>query len=359
MKNISIVLGFCKDATKVRSIRGSTRNYATKASVVDGSSKVLVTGSLGQIGTELIPVLRKKYGQNNVIATDVRKAPQDFAPFQYLDVLDANSLSRLVVEHRIDLLIHNTGILSAAGERNPKLAMDINVLGVQNALEVARQHNLKVFIPSSIAAFGLSSPKVKTPDLTIMRPSTIYGVTKVYAELLGEYYFSKYGVDFRSIRYPGVISNKALPGGGTTDYAVEIFYEALKTGEYNCFLSADSELPMMYMPDCIKSTIDLIEAPAKDLQSRTYNVTAFSFTPAQLAKSIQKFIPKFTISYKPDFRQAIADSWPKSLDDSGAKKDWKWKPDFDLDAMTKDMLIQLRAKLQSENPKATLQSLKL
>eukprot|EP01114_Cavostelium_apophysatum_P016751 TRINITY_DN4826_c0_g1_i2.p1 TRINITY_DN4826_c0_g1~~TRINITY_DN4826_c0_g1_i2.p1 ORF type:complete len:228 (-),score=45.60 TRINITY_DN4826_c0_g1_i2:50-733(-) len=224
-------------------------------------------------------------------------------------------------------------------------------------MEAARWHNLRIFAPSSIAAFGPSTPKDNTPNLTYMKPTTIYGVTKVYLELLGQYYCDKFGVDFRSLRYPGIISAETLPGGGTTDYAVEIYYEALKHGRYTCFLSKDTELPMMYMPDCLKATQVLLEADAKTLTDRVYNVTGMSFTPTQLAASIKKFIPNFEIEYRPDFRQKIADSWPRSLDDSLARKDWNWNPDFDLDAMTRDMLIRLSSKLKQTNPGITLQKL--
>jgi len=269
--------------------------------------------------------------------------------------MDADAISKVVVEYNINWLVHNSSILSAAGEKNPLMALDINVKGLQNCLEVARKYDLRIFVPSSIAAFGPTTPKDKTPDLTIMRPSTVYGITKVHTELLGEYYYTKYGVDFRSLRYPGILSSETLPGGGTTDYAVEIFYEALKKGSYTCFLGPDSELPMMHMPDCLKATQMLLEAPQHQLTQRTYNVSGISFTPAQLAQNIKKYLPNFTITYAPDFRQKIADSWPRSLDDSKARKDWNWQPDYDADGITRDMLIKLRAKLS--DPKIPLQPL--
>jgi threonine 3-dehydrogenase len=323
---------------------GSSRTYAVEKK----HPKVLITGALGQIGTELVPLLRQQYGAENVVASDVRKATGpvgDGGPFAYLDILNMADLERLVVEHKVDWLIHNASILSAAGERNPQLALEINVKGLTNALEAAKRHNLRIFAPSSIAAFGPSTPRDATPDLTIMRPTTVYGVSKLYAELLGDYYHRRWDVDFRSLRYPGVLSSVAPPGGGTTDYAVDIFYWALQKGEFKSFLNKDSALPMMYMPDCLKATTMLLEAPTEALKQRTYNVTAISFTPEELAEAIKKRIPHFRITYEPDFRQAIADSWPKSLDDSMARKDWGWTHDFDLDAMVDDMLAKLRIKL--------------
>jgi len=309
------------------------------------------------------PNFEKKYGDQNVIASDIVKATKDFrklGPFVHLDVTDLKEYMRVVVDHDIDWVIHNSSVLSASGERNPQWALDLNVKGVQNAMEVAQKHQLRIFVPSSIAAFGTSTPKVSTPNLTIQRPSTIYGVTKVYLELLGSYYTTKYNVDFRSLRYPGIISSETLPGGGTTDYAVEIYYEALKKGEFSCFLSEDSELPMMYMPDCLKATIKLLEAPASTLSERVYNVSGVSFTPKQIADSIKKYMKDFQIKYNPDpLRQGIANSWPRSLDDSLARKDWGWKHDFDLDAMTRDMLTKLSKRLQTENPNLKLREFRL
>jgi len=316
----------------------------------DNAPRIMITGCLGQIGSDLVSVLRAKYGSENVIATDIKKPSKASflrdGPFLYADVLDYSSLSQIVVEHRIDWLIHNSSILSATGELHPQLALDVNVKGIQNALELARNHNLRILAPSSIAAFGPSTPKEMTPDSTIMRPSTVYGLTKVHLELLGEYYFNRYGVDFRSLRYPGVISSEALPGGGTTDYAVDIFYYALRNKPYECFLSEHTKLPMLYMPDTIRATIELLEAPSAALSQRVYNVNGISFTPEEIYKSIQQSITDFKISYKPDFRQRIADSWPHSLDDSAARKDWGWKPEYDLDRITKDMIDKLRKKVK-------------
>ncbi|MFX1254454.1 MAG: NAD-dependent epimerase/dehydratase family protein [Promethearchaeota archaeon] len=311
--------------------------------------RILVTGSYGQIGTELIGALRKKYGGENVIATGRKKPPatlREDGPYYRSDVLDTNQLHSQLVDLDIDIIIHNASVLSATGEQNPQLAYRTNVEGSYNVLEAARILNLdQVLIPSSIAAFGPSTPKENTPNDVIMRPTTMYGVTKVFIELLGEYYTLRYDLDFRSLRYPGIISSEALPGGGTTDYAVEIFYEALKNKRYTCFLAKDARLPMMYMPDCIKSTIDLIEADKSKLVHRSFNVTAMSFNPEEIANEIKKHISEFEIDYKPDFRQKIAESWPSSLDDSVARKEWGWKPNYDLAAMTKDMLEKLSKKL--------------
>ncbi|MFX0091520.1 MAG: NAD-dependent epimerase/dehydratase family protein [Candidatus Hodarchaeota archaeon] len=311
--------------------------------------RILVTGSYGQIGTELIGALRKKYGGENVIATGRKKPPailRKDGPYYQLDVLDTNQLHAILVDNEIDIVIHNASVLSATGEKNPQLAYKTNVEGAYNVLEAVRILKLdQVMIPSSIAAFGPSTPKENTPNDVIMRPTTMYGVTKVFIELLGEYYTLRYDLDFRSLRYPGIISSEALPGGGTTDYAVEIFYEALKNKKYTCFLAKDAALPMMYMPDCIKSTIDLIEADSSKFVHRSFNVTAMSFTPEDIANEIKKHIPDFKIDYKPDFRQQIAESWPRSLDDSVAKEEWGWKPDYDLAAMTKDMLEKLSKRL--------------
>jgi threonine 3-dehydrogenase len=307
--------------------------------------RILVTGSYGQIGTELVGALRKKYGGENVIATGRKKPPKilnENGPYYHLDILDTTEIHSLLVNYDIDIVIHNASVLSAVGEKNPQLAYKTNVEGAYNILEAVRSLNLdQVMIPSSIAAFGPSTPKDNTPNDVIMRPTTMYGVTKVFIELLGEYYTKRFGTDFRSLRYPGIISSEALPGGGTTDYAVEIFYEALKHKKYKCFLAEDAELPMMYMPDCLKSTIDLIEADANKLVHRSFNVTAMSFTPAEIAAEIQKHIPEFEITYELDFRQKIAESWPRSIDDSAARREWSWKPDYDLAAMVKDMLEKL------------------
>jgi nucleoside-diphosphate-sugar epimerase len=252
----------------------------------------------------------------------------------------------MLVDYDIDIIIHNASVLSATGERNPQLAYRTNVEGSYNILEAVRILNLdQALVPSSIAAFGPSTPQDNTPNDVIMRPTTMYGVTKVFVELLGEYYAKRYDLDFRSLRYPGVISSETLPGGGTTDYAVEIFYEALKNKKYTSFLAKDTMLPMMYMPDCLKCTVDLMEADASKLVHRSYNITAMSFTPKDIANEIKKHIPEFEIDYEPDFRQQIAETWPRSIDDSVAREEWGWKPEYDLASMTKDMLEKLSKKL--------------
>ncbi len=308
-------------------------------------TRFLVTGSYGQIGTELVGALRKKYGGKNVIATGRKKPPEILTkdgPYLHLDILDPNHIHSMLVDNDIDIIIHNASVLSGVGEKNPQLAYRTNVEGGYNILEAARILKLdQVMIPSSIAAFGPSTPRENTPNDVIMRPTSAYGVTKVFIELWGEYYTKRFGVDFRSLRYPGIISSEALPGGGTTDYAVEIFYEALKNKKYTSFLDKGTYLPMMYMPDCIKCTIDLIEAEESKLKHRSFNITAMSFAPEEIAAEIKKHIPEFEMSYEPDFRQAIAETWPASLDDSVATEEWDWKPDYDLAAMTKDMLDKL------------------
>ncbi|MHA1305566.1 MAG: NAD-dependent epimerase/dehydratase family protein [Candidatus Heimdallarchaeaceae archaeon] len=309
------------------------------------TKKILVTGSYGQIGQVLVPALMDKYGKENIVATGRRKIPSHFKEkdvhYHRLDVRDISRLLTLLVEHDIDILIHNASVLSATGEKNPQLAHSINFEGFYNALEATRQLNLEqLFAPSSIAAFGPTTPRVNTPNDVITRPTTIYGISKVYIELMGEYYHQKYDIDFRSLRYPGVISPEE-PGGGTTDWAIWIFWEALRNKKYTCFLKADTALPMMYMPDCIKSTIDMIEADNSKLQHRSFNVTAFSLAPKDLVEPIREYVPEFDISYEPDFRQQIAESWPESIDDSVAREEWGWKPDYDIPAMTKDMIEKI------------------
>lgn len=316
--------------------------------------KVLVTGAVGQVGQEFVPYLRKIFGDDNVIATDVRSPPTDLyeaGPFQYIDVLEKTQMSRLVVEENVKTIVHLAAVLSATGEQHPHLALSINNEGTQNIFELARVNNIKVFCPSTIAVFGPTTPKMDTPDDVVMRPTTMYGVTKVHTELLGEYYNRKFGLDFRSLRYPGVISSKSLPGGGTTDYAVEIYHEAIANGKYTCFLEPDTALPMIFMPDLLKASVDLMQADESKLTRRVYNLGSMSFTPDLLQKAIKKHIPDFEMSYDVDFRQEIANTWPKKIDDSNATKDWDWKPDYDVDRMTEEMLSDLREQAANKEKK--------
>jgi nucleoside-diphosphate-sugar epimerase len=313
--------------------------------------KILITGALGQIGTELTAYLRRHYGSENVIASDVSKRGDDSffeaGPFEVLNVVDAKGVAEICKKYGVNQIIHLAAILSANAERNPQLAYDINMNGTYNILEVAREQRIAVFTPSSIAAFGASTPAENTPQDTIQRPSTMYGVTKVAGELLCDYYFRKFGVDTRGVRFPGIISYAALPGGGTTDYAVHIYYEALKNKKYASFIGAGTYLDMMYMPDTLKAIHDLMEANPDKLEHRNaFNVTAMSIDPEMLAAEIKKHIPEFQLSYDVDpVRQAIANSWPNSLDDSVARKEWGWNPKYDLASMTKDMLEKLTIKL--------------
>ena len=312
--------------------------------------KILVIGAAGQIGSELVPELRKKYGNDNVIATGRKTSlPNEIknnGPVIYLDALEKNLLSKVLFEYEIDTIFHMASILSAVGEKVPQAAWNININGLINVLDASRAYGIKNLIwPSSIAAFGPTTPKENTPNTTILEPTTMYGITKVTGELLCEYYYHKYNLDVRSIRLPGIISSETLPGGGTTDYAVEIFYEAIKHKKYTCFLREDTVLPMMYMPDCNKALIDLLEADNSKLRRRVYNITGMSFSAGEIANEIKKHIPEFMINYEPDFRQEIADSWPQTIDDSLARKEWDWDPTFNLASMTKDMIEKLSKRL--------------
>ena len=309
--------------------------------------KILVTGATGQIGSELTLELRKKYGGDNVVAVGHSKKPSDklfeSGPFESVDAGQRKSVEEIVEKYDVDTVYHLAAILSATGEQNPQLAWKVNMESLYNVLEIARERGLfRVFWPSSIAAFGPSAPRVHTPQETVLIPGTMYGVTKVAGELLCNYYFLKFGVDVRSVRYPGIISTEVLPGGGTTDYAVAIFYEGIKNKRYTCFVREDTILPMMYMPDCIKATVDLMEADLYRVKRHDgYNVAGTSFSAGELATEIKKYIPEFRCDYKPDFRQKIADSWPMSIDDSIARRDWGWKPTYDLASMTRDMVEKL------------------
>ncbi|MDR1739227.1 MAG: NAD-dependent epimerase/dehydratase family protein [Bacteroidales bacterium] len=306
--------------------------------------KILITGAGGQIGSELTCALRKIYGAENILATDLSpKAEEKIAtkgPFEILDVMQVEGITNLVQKFKPDAIFHLAAILSAVGEKNPNLAWNINTQGSINVYDVARDNGVqRIFAPSSMAVFGPTTPRDNTPQDTVLQPTTVYGMTKVIDELIGKYYISRHGMDIRGVRYPGIISNATLPGGGTTDYAVQIYYDAVKFGKYECFLKEDTMLPMMYMPDCLKGTLDLFHAAKERLVHNTdFNMSAFSVTPADVAASIRKYMPAFEITYKPDFRQDIADSWPRSIDDSAARAEWDWQPAFDLDAMTQDML---------------------
>ena len=313
--------------------------------------KILVTGGLGQIGTELIMTLRGVYGNENVIASSIEPDCPDFiretGVYESVDVLDAKKLGEVCRKHDINQIVHLAAILSAVGESKPQLAYDINMNGLFNVLEVARETGSGVFTPSSIAAFGPSTPKDMTPQDTVQRPTTMYGVTKVAGELLCDYYHQRYGVDTRGVRFPGLISYKALPGGGTTDYAVHICYEAIKNRKYTSYIAQGTKMDMMYMPDAIKSILDLMEAdPSKLIHRNAFNIAAMSFAPEDLAVEIMKHIPDFRLDYAVDpVRQEIADSWPNSLDDSAARAEWGWKPEYDIAKMTADMLEKLAEKL--------------
>lgn len=312
-------------------------------------TKILITGALGQIGSELCAALKEKYGQENVITSDIAndRAKPEHQPFEQLNVLDKDNLKQIIKKHDISVIYHLAAILSAVGEKNPGLCWDVNMNGLYNIIEVARELKLKQIVcPSSIAVFGPETPAVNTPQETVLLPKTMYGLTKVAGELVCDYYVDKFGLDIRGLRYPGLISHKTLPGGGTTDYAVEIFYEAIKNKHYTCFLSKDTILPMMYMPDAIRGTIALAEADYDKLKNHSnFNFAGISFSCEELAAEIKKHIPEFTIEYKPDFRQNIADTWPKSIDDQPAQEQWGWKPDYGLSEMVEDMLKNLRAKL--------------
>jgi nucleoside-diphosphate-sugar epimerase len=309
--------------------------------------KILVIGASGQIGVELTLALRKIYGNANVIASDLREENEllkGTGPYVNLDVMKREMLHVQVIRQGITQVYLLAAILSATGEKNPYLAWNLNMQGLLNVLEIAKQEKLhKIYWPSSIAVFGPTSPKKNCPQQTIIEPTTVYGISKYAGEFWCNYYYHRFNVDVRSLRYPGLISYKSPPGGGTTDYAVEIFYEALEQNKYECFLKEDTYLPMMYMPDAIRATIELMEADAKKLSVRTsYNVSSMSFSPNEIAAEIKKHIPGFSISYKPDYRQEIAESWPQSIDDSVARNDWGWKEEYDLASMTRDMLENLK-----------------
>lgn len=311
--------------------------------------KILVTGAVGQIGSELTMVLRGKYGNENIIATGHKTKPDkillESGPFHFIDCAHINTVAEVVKKYKVGTIYHLAALLSAVAEENPQLAWSVNMIGLYNVLEVAREYKCRVFTPSSIGVFGPTTPLNDTPQDTIQRPNTMYGVTKVAGELLCDYYFKRFGVDTRGARYPGVISYKTLPGGGTTDYAVEIYYEAIRHKKYTCYLKKGTYLDMMYMPDTLKAAIDLMEANPDKLKHRNaFNVAAMSFAPEDIAAAIKKIIPEFTMDYKIDpLRQSIADSWPNNMDDSAAREEWGWQPEYNLESMTKDMIEKLSA----------------
>lgn len=317
------------------------------ATLFMSKEKILVIGASGQIGVELTLALRKIYGAGNVIASDLREQNELLAgtgPYVSLDVMNKEMLHVQVIRQNVTQIYLLAAILSATGEKNPNLAWHLNMQGLLNVLDIAKEEKLsKVYWPSSIAVFGPTSPKQNCPQQTIIEPTTVYGISKYAGEFWCNYFFNKYGVDVRSLRYPGLISYKSAPGGGTTDYAIEIFHEAISDAHYDCFLEEDTYLPMMYMPDAIRATIELMEAPSEKIKTRTsYNIAAMSFSPQEIAAEIKQHIPQFSISYAPDYRQAIANSWPQSIDDSVARSDWGWKHDYDLPRMTQDMLDNLK-----------------
>ncbi|MES2023666.1 MAG: NAD-dependent epimerase/dehydratase family protein [Patescibacteria group bacterium] len=312
--------------------------------------KILVIGACGQIGVELTLALRKKYGNENVVACDIREESsllKGTGPYAILNAMDAEATKELVKKEGINQIYLLAALLSATGEKNPKLAWDLNMTSLRQVLELGVEEKIKIFWPSSIAVFGATTPRDNTLQKTVVEPTTMYGITKYAGELLCQYYNMRFGLDVRSVRYPGLISWKGEPGGGTTDYAVDIFYEVLKNKKYACFLSENTYLPMMYMDDAIRATMELMDAPAENLKSRmAYNLSGMSFSPKEIAEEVKKHIPEFEISYAPDHRQAIADGWPKSIDDSTARADWNWKEEFDLPKMTKVMLENLKEKLK-------------
>ncbi|MFI3286475.1 MAG: NAD-dependent epimerase/dehydratase family protein [Rikenellaceae bacterium] len=309
---------------------------------------ILIIGAGGQIGSELTTYLRSIYGASHVVATDVRECRLlgEDGPFEVVNALDATSVASAVARYKVDAMFNLVALLSAVGERNPQMAWNVNMGALMNSLEVARQHHCQLFTPSSIGVFGASSPKDQTPQDTVMRPSTIYGVCKVTGELLSDYYHSRFGIDTRSVRFPGIISNVTMPGGGTTDYAVDIYYEAIKSGKFTCPIPEDVYMDMIYMPDALRACVELMEAdPAKLAHRNSFNVASMSFSPAIIAAEIRKHIPSFDISYRVDpTKKSIAESWPNSLDDSCARQEWGWKPQWDLSSMTEDMLRVIAAR---------------
>lgn len=309
-------------------------------------TKILITGANGQVGTALAAALRSNYGIDKVLCTDIRKPKIEHGPFEMLDILNVQRMAEVIEDHHITQVYHLAAILSANGEWNPKKTWNVNLNGQLSILELAQQYQMdKVFFPSTIAVFGTTTPKINTPQHTAAEPSTVYGMSKLAGELWCQYYHQRYGVDVRSLRYPGIIGWQSHPGGGTTDYAVDIFHQALQSGEYTCYLKSDTILPMLYMDDAIRATIELMEAPEEHISIRTsYNLAGLSLSPNLLYEEIKKHIPSFKIDYKIDFRQQIADSWTESIDDSIARNDWGWQEAFDISKMTADMILHLKPK---------------
>ena len=314
-------------------------------------TKCLVIGACGQLGTELTTGLRQKYGNDQVIACDIHPAKEGSqdGPFEVVDAMNFEALKKVVAKHQVNVIYHLAAILSAKGEQNPKMAWNLNMTSLLNVLNIAKENNsIQIFWPSSIAVFGPTTPKNHTPQDSIMDPNTVYGISKLAGERWCQYYYDKYDVDVRSIRYPGLIGYKTLPGGGTTDYAVDIFYKVLQEQPYECFLKEDTFLPMMYMDDAVKATIDIMGVEKKLIKIRSsYNLAAISFSPKELYEEIKRQLPEAKITYQPDFRQNIADSWPNSIDDSPARNDWGWNHSFDLEKMTTDIIVNLKKQLIS------------
>ncbi|XP_017788861.1 PREDICTED: L-threonine 3-dehydrogenase, mitochondrial [Habropoda laboriosa] len=330
--------------------QGIEENGKNRLSSAEKSPRILITGGLGQLGTECAKLLRKKYGSENVILSDIIKPTEESlsnGPFIFADILDFKGLQKIVVNYRIDWLIHFSALLSAVGEQNVPLAVRVNIEGMHNVIELAKQYKLRIFIPSTIGAFGPDSPRNPTPNVTIQRPRTIYGVSKVHAELLGEYYHHRFGLDFRCLRFPGVISCDP-PGGGTTDYAVAVFHEGMVTRRYECYLEPHTRLPMIYIEDCLSALFQFLNTPNQRLRRRVYNVTAMSFTPEELFSELKKHVPDLKISYKPDGRQYIADSWPQVFDDSDARRDWGWEHKYNLEKLVESMVHDMKKNFSSK-----------
>lgn len=325
---------------------GTTGHPLRHCHTINGDPpRILITGGLGQLGTGLAKLLRSKYGVENVILSDIVKPSKEVVsqgPYVFANILDFKCLQEIVVTYRIDWLIHFSALLSAIGEQNVPLAIRVNIEGLHNIMELSKQYNLRVFVPSTIGAFGPTSPRNPTPNLTIQRPRTIYGVSKVHGELLGEYYNHRFGLDFRCLRFPGVISSDTQPGGGTTDYAVQIFHDAIQGRHFECYLRPNSRLPMMYIDDCLRALWEMLVAPEEQLRCRTYNVTAMSFCPEEIVTAVRNHFPNLQVSYRPDSRQDIADTWPEVFDDSEARSDWGWHHSYDLEAMCNIMFDNLR-----------------